>query len=94
MSLDSVFASSTLTSTAKNRQLIFDDDVLHYFLTKVDNLSKTERILFGIFLVHQYGILDALKRTLNSEDSDIRRNDVVVNIFNSAVAQSVSHCSQ
>ena len=53
MSLDSVFASSTLISTDKNRQHIFDDDVLHYFLTKID-LSNTERVIFASCLVNRY----------------------------------------
>lgn len=56
MSLYSVFVSPTLTSADKNRQHIFDNDVLHYFLTNIDNLADTKRLLFTFFLQKQYGM--------------------------------------
>ena len=48
--------SSMLTSAAENRQRLFDNDVMHSWLTKVDNLNDTERLLFTLFLVNQYGM--------------------------------------
>jgi hypothetical protein len=48
--------SSTLTSAAENRQHLFDNDVLHSLLTKVDNWDDTECLLFPLFLVNQYGM--------------------------------------
>jgi len=45
-----------LTSAAENRQRLFDNDVLHSWLTKIDNLNGTERLLFTLFLVNQYGM--------------------------------------
>jgi hypothetical protein len=47
--------SSMLTSAAVNRQHIFDDDVLHSLLTKIDELNDTGCILFSLFLVNRYG---------------------------------------
>ena len=48
--------SSMLTSAAENRQRLFDNDVMHSWLTKIDNLNDTERLLFTLFLVKQYGM--------------------------------------
>jgi hypothetical protein len=47
---------STLTGAAENRQRLFDNDVMHSLLTKIDNLNDTERLLFTLFLVKQYGM--------------------------------------
>ena len=55
VSLDPVFVSSTLTNAAENRQHLFDNDVLHSFLTRIDKLNDTECLLFSSFLVNQYG---------------------------------------
>ena len=56
VSLDSVFATPTLTSADENRQHIFDSDVLHSFLNKIDSLNDTECSLFALFLVNQYSM--------------------------------------
>lgn len=56
MSLDSVFVSYTPTSADKNRQHIFDNDVLHSLLTKIDNWDDTQRLLFTSFLKNNYGM--------------------------------------
>ena len=56
VSLDSVFASYTPTSADKNRQHIFDNDVLHSLLTKIDNWDYTQRLLFTSFLKNNYGM--------------------------------------
>jgi hypothetical protein len=45
-----------LTSAAENREHLFDNDVLHSLLTKVDNWDDTERLLFPLFLVNHYGM--------------------------------------
>jgi hypothetical protein len=50
-----LFVFSMLTSAAENRQRLFDNDVMHSLLIKVDNLNGTERLLFTLFLVNQYG---------------------------------------
>ena len=47
--------SYILTSAAENRQRLFDNDVMHSLLTKIDSLNDTERLLFTLFLVKQYG---------------------------------------
>ena len=52
---DSFFMSYILTSAAENRQRLFDNDVMHSLLTKIDSLNDTERLLFTLFLVKQYG---------------------------------------
>ena len=44
-----------LTNVAENRQRLFDNDVMHSWLTKIDNLNGTERLLFTLFLLKQYG---------------------------------------
>lgn len=80
MSLNSVFASPTLTSADKNRQHIFDDDILHYFLTKID-LSNTERVIFASCLVNRYG----MKVTFCSQNSDIELSRVSTERFFHAV---------
>ena len=45
-----------LTNAAENRQRLFDNDVMHSLLTKIDNLNDTERLLFTLFLLNQYGM--------------------------------------
>ena len=48
--------SFMLINAAENRQRLFDNDVMHSLLTKIDSLNNTERLLFGLFLVNQYGM--------------------------------------
>ena len=56
VSVDSFFVSSMLTNAAENRERLFDNDVMHSLLTKIDNLNDTERLLFTLFLLNQYGM--------------------------------------
>ena len=68
----SSFLSSMLTNAAKNRQHLFDNDVLHSFLTKIDNWDDTERLLFSLFLVNQYGARVQFRQS----DCDIEINRI------------------
>jgi hypothetical protein len=54
--VDSVFVSPMLTSAAENRQRLFDNNVMHSWLIKIDSLNDTEHLLFRFFLVNQYGM--------------------------------------
>ena len=54
--MGSFLVSSMLTNAAENRQRLFDNDVMHSLLTNIDNLNDTERLLFTLFLVKQYGM--------------------------------------
>ena len=54
VSLDSVLASPILTIADESRQHVFDSDVLHSFLNKIDDLNDTDRSLFALFLANQY----------------------------------------
>ena len=54
--MDSCFVSSMLKSPAENRERLFDNDVMHAWLTKIENLNDTECLLFKLFLVKQYGM--------------------------------------
>jgi len=54
--VDSVLVFSMLTSAAENRQRLFDNDVMHSLLTRINKLNDTERLLFTLFLVKQYGM--------------------------------------
>jgi len=52
----SFFVSSMLTSAAENRQRLFDNDVMHSWLTNIDHLTDTEHLLFTLFLINQHGM--------------------------------------
>jgi hypothetical protein len=54
--VDSIFVSSMLTSAAENRQRLFDNDIMHSWLIKIDDLNDTERLLFTLFLINQHGM--------------------------------------
>ena len=54
VSFDFVLVSSTLTIADESRQHVFDSDVLHSFLNKIDDLNDTDRSLFALFLANQY----------------------------------------
>ena len=66
--------SSMLTNAAENRQRLFDNDVMHSLLIKIDNRNDTERLLFRLFLVNQYG----MKVHFLQSDSDIEPNRISV----------------
>ena len=68
VSLNSVFVSFTPTIAEKNRRHIFDNDVLHSLLAKIDNLDDTKRLQYHLQIIH---------RQLGDSPEQVRFRDLV-----------------